>query len=77
MVSVVVRLTPRATLTRSPVLLDLDLGQAGLIEQIRELADQLLVDGARLACGGWHVVVSHQLGLLLAIRPASASIASS
>src|SRR6185437_10943927 len=60
-----------------PVLLDFDLRQAGLLEQIGKLADQLLVERPRLASGGWRLVISHQLGLLPAISPASASTASS
>ena len=35
---------PRATRTRMPVLLDLDLGQSGLVEQLGQLLDQLAVD---------------------------------
>src|SRR5512143_1524706 len=60
-----------------PVLLDFDLGQARFLQQIGELADQLLVEGARLGFGSWRLLVSHQLGLLPAISPASASMASS
>ena len=46
----------RATRTRCAVLLDLDLGQAGLVQELGELLDQLAVD--RRDFGGFAIARS-------------------
>ena len=74
----VVRFTPRATLIRLPVMFDLDLGETGLLEERRELADQVLVEAAPLFAS-WVASSSfrHHFDLPAASVAASASIASS
>ena len=72
-----VRLTAARHPDAAPFVLDLDLGQAGLVEQVRELADQVLVETAPLLRHGRPLPFSHHVDLPAAMAAASASIASS
>ena len=65
---------PHAT----PLMLDLDLGQTGLVEERRELADQVLVETAPLLRHERRpLAFRHHLDFPAAMEAASASIASS
>ncbi len=60
-----------------PLMLDLDLGKTRLVQELGELADEVLVEGPCLFCHLRRSLLRHQPALCAAIEAATASMPSS